>query len=312
MQALNEQLQQAMQRLADAKSATTRLQGVRQDIRIKQHQLEGLAELLEKEQEDVRRLSGKSITALLAALWGDRTQKLEKERAEAAAALLKHHQCEEELLALQKQEHELLLAASSLKGAQRQLAAIWQQKLDMMLTKDDHIAALLKQEIEKQQKLAVQEKELSEAALAGRRALTQIEDLLDHLSSAKKFSTWDMVGGGSLASWIKHSHLDEAQATAGRVQQHLNRFNSELRDVQILYRDQISVAGFARFADFFFDGLLVDWSIHSHINLVTEQAKDLRKRVADIVDKKLQPQLQSCQQQLKQAQEKIDRLMQQQ
>lgn len=301
---LNGRIEQAMQDVANAKSARARLQGVQRDIRAQRQRQSELRDMLEKEQADVRRLSGKSAAALLAALRGDRAQKLEQERAQAAAALLKLNQCEQQLREMEREEGELLRLASAVKGYEQRLAVLEQEKLDALLMRGDETAAQLRQAMDAHQRLAVQVRELEEARHAGQKALEGIEKMLDSLDSAKGWSTWDVMGGGLLADINKHSHLDQAQATAGLVQHLLDRFARELGDVRILYQDQISVTGFGRFADFFFDGLLADWSVHSHIKATMDEAAALRRRVRDILWK-LDKELKTCQGELHSAKARV-------
>ena len=43
-------------------------------------------------------------------------------------------------------------------------------------------------------------------------------------------------------------------------------FRTELADVAIDGQLQVSIDGFLRFADYFFDGLFADWAVLDHIN----------------------------------------------
>ena len=74
-----------------------------------------------------------------------------------------------------------------------------------------------------------------------------------------------MLGGGLLTTMAKHGHLDDAQAGIGWAQQCLSRFRTELADVRDMELPQVQVGEFATFADYFFDGIFVDWYIQSRI-----------------------------------------------
>ena len=65
---------------------------------------------------------------------------------------------------------------------------------------------------------------------------------------------------------MKHSKLDEAQNGIERLQVQLRRFKTELTDVAVYANIQVNVDGFMRFADYFFDGLFVDWMVRDKIH----------------------------------------------
>jgi len=80
------------------------------------------------------------------------------------------------------------------------------------------------------------------------------------------WGTWDLLGGGLLADIAKHSELDNSRQEIEIVQNKLLRFKTELADVNINSDIHIETDGFAKFADFFFDGLISDWFMQSKIN----------------------------------------------
>ena len=121
--------------------------------------------------------------------------------------------------------------------------------------------------------LGAQLKELDEAISAGRSADGIADSILESLSSAEGWGTWDLLGGGLIADMAKHSHLDEAQGQVERLQGALRRFKTELADVEIVADMQVNIEGFLRFADYFFDGLFADWSVMNRISEAQEKAK---------------------------------------
>lgn len=78
----------------------------------------------------------------------------------------------------------------------------------------------------------------------------------------------------------KHSALDDAQEGAEQLQVALGRFRTELADVRIDGEvGQLNMDGFTRFADWFFDGLLVDWSVLSRIHDSQESVERVKEEV---------------------------------
>lgn len=47
---------------------------------------------------------------------------------------------------------------------------------------------------------------------------------------------------------------------------------------------QVSVEGFLRFADYFFDGLFTDWAVLDHINESQNQVRSTKRQIEDVVD----------------------------
>ena len=116
--------------------------------------------------------------------------------------------------------------------------------------------------------------------------MRQIDAIDKSLSSAEGWGTWDLLGGGLISDIAKHSRLDEAQAGAEYLQMLLSRFRTELADVRInAQTGQVNVDGFLRFADYFFDGLIADWSVLSHIHNSRKSVSMVRSQVSDALSR---------------------------
>lgn len=89
-------------------------------------------------------------------------------------------------------------------------------------------------------------RELEEAIGAGNAALQQASVVLDSLSSAAGWGTWDLLGGGLISDLAKYSHLDNAQQNIQQLQALLSRFRTELADVHMA--PQLGETGFRRAA----------------------------------------------------------------
>lgn len=109
--------------------------------------------------------------------------------------------------------------------------------------------------------------------------------VLNSLDSAEDWGTWDMLGGGLLTTMAKHGHLDDAQAGIGWAQQCLSRFRTELADVRDMELPQVQVGEFATFADYFFDGIFVDWYIQSRINDAQRGVEAVDSRVCEVLNR---------------------------
>jgi hypothetical protein len=130
--------------------------------------------------------------------------------------------------------------------------------------------------------------EIEEAKSAGEEALNQLHYALDSLQTASSYSTWDtFLGGGLLATHLKHEKLDESESKIHNAQIALQRFKNELLDVEELDAKNLEVTtdGFVKFADYFFDDIFSAWSIHSKISSSKEQITRITGNVRNTLNK---------------------------
>ena len=108
-------------------------------------------------------------------------------------------------------------------------------------------------------------KEVSEAITAGRQALSILRMAKDELRSAGNWGVVDMVGGGLLSGMMKHSKINHASSYMRMAKEKLLIVQRELKDVYISTDMDIEISDFLTFADFFLDGLITDYLVHSKI-----------------------------------------------
>ena len=143
---------------------------------------------------------------------------------------------------------------------------------------------------------------------AGSAARDTAESILSSLDSADNWGTFDLFGGGLIADLAKHSHLDTAQDQIEQLQIQLSRFRTELSDVTIEAEMQAQVDGFLLFADYFFDGLFVDWMVldrihqsQSQVSGTADQIRSTLRRLYDMQD--------ACRAAQQAAQDQLDQLV---
>lgn len=240
---------------------------------------------LSKEEADIDRLERTTATSLLYSMLGKKDAKMDKEQQEVYAAKLKYDAAVCQLDDCKMRMDELLRERGSLSDCAGKYDQVF-AKLQEMLRADSHYAERLCA-LERQRGEAVSQlKELDEAILAGNAAIRQVENIEDSLGSAEGWGTWDLFGGGLISDLVKHSHLDEAQAGAEHLQVLLSRFHNELADVYINTElGAVNIDGFLRFADYFFDGLIADWSVLSRIHDSQESVHQVKQQVGDALSK---------------------------
>ena len=94
-----------------------------------------------------------------------------------------------------------------------------------------------------------------------------------------------MFAGGIISGAIKHSYLDDAQDMTEELEICLRKFKTELSDIKIDVDAKVNIDGFTRFADFFYDGLIVDFLVLDHIKASKENVISTRNQIAGMLNK---------------------------
>ncbi len=239
----------------------------------------------QKEQLDVDKLEGGSLAAFFYHATGRMDEKLDKERQEAYAARVRYDAAAHELAAVEETIRRYEGELRRLEGCEQEYGRLLNEKAQAVKAAGGESAeAIFRLEQQLTDNLSRQ-KELREAITAGSHALRTADQILEHLDAAGGLATWDVLGGGILADLAKHDRLDQAQHQVQCLQAQLRRFKTELADVNIHANLQVNIEGFARFADYFFDGLLADLSIKEMISQARQQTLCTRQDIAAVLNK---------------------------
>ena len=228
-------------------------------------ELARLEQTLAKEQSDVDALGGMSISSLFYAMLGNKEQRLVKERQELVAAKLKYDQASHTVEHLSVDLQQLQEALSPLEDVDARLEKLLGKKEIQIAKGASDTARRLSEFVGQIGDLKADAKELAEAVAAGNSALRSVEAIQRTLDSAANWGTLDLLGGGMLTTMAKHSKMDAAKREARSAQQKLLRFQEELADADQRLQVSLQIDGFAKFADYFFDGLIADWVMQSKI-----------------------------------------------
>ena len=243
----------------------------------------------QSEQADVDRLEGRSLAVFFYRVFGSLDEKLSKEQEEAYAAAVKYDAAVSELAAVEEDIRRYGGEAYELRNCEAEYDAVLKEKADAIKASGSPEGEEMLRLENAVTALESRKKELSEAIAAGERASSVADSVLSELDDAESWGTWDMLGGGFIADVVKHSRLDDAQARTEQLQVALRRFKTELADVTIQADMQVNVDGFLRFADYFFDGLLADWTVmeriadsQSQVRSVKNQIRTVQKKLHDL------------------------------
>ena len=128
------------------------------------------------------------------------------------------------------------------------------------------------------------EKEKREAIDAGRRAINSLKTARDNLNSAKNWGLADMFGGGFFTTMFKQSKMEQARQNMEQAKYDFRNFSRELTDVNMACDLNLNTGDFLSFADYFFDGFVVDWMVQDRINNARHQVEEAIRRTEYIIN----------------------------
>ena len=245
----------------------------------RQAKVDETAQSFRKEQDDVDKLEKGGVHAFLLTLIGHKEERLDKERREALAAKLQYDQARSDLEYLENKLNGLIRERDGLRDAPEQLEALWTEKAELVKTMGGQTGARLVELDRQLSDVTHQQKELEEALSAGENAKRLLGQVQDDLDSARGWGTWDMLGGGLIATMAKYDRLDSAQSSIRAAQRALSDFRTELADVSQLQVPSIQIGEFATFADYFFDGIFSDWYVQSSIKKAQEGVSEVHMKL---------------------------------
>lgn len=277
-----EQAQRGIARLHKIDSMLKQLELEQESLRRKESELEVI---LEKENDDIEKLEHKSIASLFYSILGRLDEHVEKERSEALAAKLRYEQAVRDLEDVKNQISKLSSERLEYMECQKEYDLLYGQKREQLMRENGETAQRILELTDKFNLTKITLKEIKEAISAGNEVLDSLNIVLGSLDSAEGWGTWDLFGGGILSDLAKHSHIDDAKAETENSQRLLRQFKTELTDIRISSDIVIETDGFAKFADFFFDGLIADWFMQSKINESQTSVERVMSQVLSVVGK---------------------------
>lgn len=281
---IDQEIQQAKEELGEAERLQRQLDLARQSLARERQALKSLDEQLHKEQQDVEKLEGLSLTGLFYTVLGSKEEQEQRERQEYLAARLKHARGKFSVQSLETEIADLEARLEHLAGARQRYEDLLSQKENLLAGQPGNAAQELLDLSEEIGENRQERREFTEAIQAGEQAISGLKRVRDAMQSARDWGVWDMLGGGLLSTAIKHSRIDDAQAEAYQVQELLRRFRRELADIDDLNREILTgIDGFETFADFFLDGLIFDWIVQKKIDRSLDNTRKMIEKVHSLL-----------------------------
>ena len=126
----------------------------------------------------------------------------------------------------------------------------------------------------------IERREIEEAVAAADDALYHLQSARKYLGSAGNWGIVDILGGGMISGLLKHSKMNDAEREIQAAKYSLQKFSKELRDVSGY--SSIHIDEFLTFADFVFDGFLMDVVVQSKISEAQHQCDTAISQVTAI------------------------------
>lgn len=122
--------------------------------------------------------------------------------------------------------------------------------------------------------------EVSNALNTVNRLIPLVEDAERQFKGARNWGFLDVLGNDSfLVDLIKHHKLNKAKDIMGEVNYLLQQLAQQLGGINIPDDYRMQLGGFLTFADFFFDGVLVDAYMISKIMSSLDQIRKLKSKL---------------------------------
>lgn len=310
-QELNDRLAAAAAQVDRLEKLYRRLEQLDVALETTAEETERLGRKLSKEERDVAKLEGFSLSSLLASFTGTKDERLTKETQEAVTARAAYDDAARRLQTLEAEQELTQREIAELEPAEADYQQLLAEKERLMAQDPSPAARRLFALGEQEQEIARRIRELEEALEAGEQAHRDLTAVARSLDSAEGWGTWDMLGGGMMATAMKHSHIDAAQAKVHEARTALSRFHRELADVtERVDVPNVDLDDFSRVADYFFDGWFADWMIQDRINQSQQAVANCLSQV-DQICSSLDGQLQTAQAELETAQEARRQFIQQ-
>jgi len=237
-----------------------------------------------KEQADVDKLENSGLSRFWHIVLNNLDKTLEREQQEAYEAALQCDMAQKELQAVAKDLAQTGTELDTLKDCEQQYSTVLAHKMERVKAENPAYGA----EILRMESLIGEQelyfRELQEGIATGEHALQAANAVLHELDSAENIGMMDVfLNGGLLAALAKQNCLEHAQAHLETLQMCLREFKTELADVQMDANLQMELDGLTYFADWFFDGIIMDGIVINEISKRKDKLVEIKRQIYAIM-----------------------------
>ncbi len=238
---------------------------------------------LQDEKVDVEKLESFSVANIFYSITGQKLEKLDEEKQEVARAQLRYQEAKASVQDLQEDISALDQQIRELGEPDVRYQHLLEEKYHHLLDTNHESGQQALEVLEKLGNMQDEKSEIAEAIDAGEKVKRALSSALSSLDSAKNWGTVDMFGGGLISTSLKHSHIDDAKQATHDAQRLLRKFSHELNDIGKSFQANVEISGGLTFADYFFDGLIMDWFVQDKINQSEQQVSEMYQKVEETI-----------------------------
>ncbi|MEC8513533.1 MAG: hypothetical protein VX015_15435 [Planctomycetota bacterium] len=286
MSNLDETLRELERCLHERERLTHRLRSATQRLELERRRRAQLGDALRKEEADVERLEGLTLTALFHTVLTTRTSQLEKERQEALKARLAYDTSSAAIESAEAEVDGLTRALEPFADLEERVGNARKAREEALRDVNGARGQELVRIAERRAALAGHANRIRDAQRCGIAAYESLETLEKELTGAAAASNWDRFGGGAVPTAIKHSKMDRARDLVDQVEEDLHRFEDELDAIDEVegITLELEMPASLRFADLFFDCLIIDWNVHGKIKRSLDHTREAMALVRETVE----------------------------
>lgn len=229
-----------------------------------------------KEHADVEKLERQSLSTFIENIFGNYEEKLDKEKQDRIEAKIELDTAAS--LHLDAIE-ELSMLEEDIKSIRRRLEALREE----LAESDPQFKERITQKEKEKAALQLEAKELGEAIKAGEIVLSSIDHVLQQLDSANSMATVDLFTDSFFIDLMKFNKIDQAEQELRFLEQSLDRYQKELKDVDLqtaLAYEELNQM--SRAFDIFFDNIFSDWNTRNTIQRNVAMLEDMLHEVEDV------------------------------
>ncbi|MFS0575665.1 hypothetical protein AB1K83_08525 [Sporosarcina sp. 179-K 3D1 HS] len=266
-----------------------RLQGAEQHLKEAVRLRDQLRTQLSKEQQDVIKLGKFSFMNKIKEWTGKWDEEMDREMREVTEAELRYNEAEKVVADMEAEVTELQNEMSNpdFTYIEEEWEDFLKEKAAWIRQHDSIAHQTLQKIADDRVRLRSLLREIEEAYDYGKIAIHALDKAMDKLNSAEGMSIWDtFLGGGLVASALKHSEMSDSEDLVHQAQRALRHYRTELMDVQNMAAESFTISqnDIFAFTDLFFDNFFSDWMVHSRITDAQSQIHEVLQDVRRVQD----------------------------
>lgn len=263
---LNAELLNISQKLGNRNQIAQKLQEAKRLWTIEKNKLENAKRRMIDEFQDVEDLENLTLKSIWYDLLNKKFTELEREQTEYYQAKMQFEVQKNKFdnLSFEIKSYEAQLF--DFQTIKVQYEGLLQEKMKFLKENNHSLVSDIFDKQEALVKIDVYVKEIQEALLATEKALNVIPKVIEDLKEAKNYANWDMLGGGTMITYLKRQKMNKAKLGIVEINYALDKLKRELKDLKPdLLPTEIAFNTSWEFADYFFDNIFVDMKIRSRI-----------------------------------------------